>query len=207
MKKENAGEHHTKFGTFDLHTFFDGEHEHPVLTLGDLENAEDVLCRVSSECLPGTVLGSAECDCKEQLEASMQMVQDAKQGIVIYLLGHEGRGHGLEHKIGVLNFKQMGYDTFTAIEAFNNSIGKPEVPIDVRDWSMVKPILDSFGIKSISCITNSPDKMKCLEDAGVNVTSVANIPVTPTEISHRHLLAKRARGHNVVFTGDKESIS
>ena len=185
----------------DKYSFTFGKHEHHVMTCGDLKNGENILCRVQSECLPGILFDSAECDCKEQAETSINLIRQAGRGIYIYLMGHEGRGHGITHKVKALAYKQKGFDTFTAIEALNADEA-PGTPLDVRDWSMVKPILDYFGIKSIACLTNSPDKVKILQGAGVVIASTINIPVTPNEISKRHLLAKRARGHNMVFTSD-----
>jgi len=187
--------HHTKnFGDFGIHVFGHGvDKECLVLTRGALESAENVLCRVSQECMPGTALNSAECDCREEIEYSLKKMSEANKGILVYLLGEEGRGHGIAHKIRALANKNKGHDTFTAIEAMGDEI-------DITDFSVIKPILDFFKIRSISCLSNSPDKIKKLEQSGVVIESIANIPVTPNEISRRHLLAKKSRGHSISFT-------
>src|SRR5699024_11237298 len=90
----------TDFGPFKALGYkheIDGQ-EHIALIAGgveELNGAEDVLVRVHSECLTGDVFHSRRCDCGQQLHESMQKIQEAGRGIIIYLRGHEGRGIGL----------------------------------------------------------------------------------------------------------------
>ncbi|MCL2228602.1 MAG: GTP cyclohydrolase II [Firmicutes bacterium] len=188
MVYQEYNQHRTNHGVFDAHGF----EKHIVLTRGVLKGEKNVLCRISSECCPGTQLLSAECDCKEQIQYSLGKISEVDRGIFIYLLGHEGRGHGIAHKIMALANKNRGFDTFTAIEELGT-------PVDIRDFSVVKDILQHFEITSICCLTNSPDKLESLKTLGINIASTQNIPVTPNVVSKRHLLAKQSRGHNIVF--------
>ena len=110
--------HHTiEYGDFEISVIKgeDGK-EHVVLVKGDIKNKDDILCRVSSECLPGTTLFSAECDCKQQIEYALKLISEKGQGIFIYLR-QEGRGHGLAVKIRALANKNKGFDTFAAVES------------------------------------------------------------------------------------------
>ncbi len=191
--------HHTmEYGDFKIYVVQeDTQQEHVVLVRGNIEGGENILCRVSSECLPGTALFSAECDCKEQIQFSLQKIAQAEQGIFIYLR-QEGRGHGLATKIRALSNKNHGLDTFAAVECMG-------LDADVREYSIVKSILGFFQIKSIICICNNPDKIKSIQREGVFINSVINIPVSATPFSLPHLKAKQQRGHNVRFISDKDS--
>ena len=185
--------HYTEeYGDFNICIFqhADGQ-EHVVLTCGAIEHAEHLLCRVASECLPGMVFLSAECDCQEQLEKSMQMISEAKEGIIIFLR-QEGRGHGLVTKIQALANKNIGFDTFTAVEELG-------LQADVRDYSVVKDILDYFKIKSIACICSNPDKVQSLQGEGILIETIIDIPVSANSVSRRHLEAKQKRGHTIKF--------
>lgn len=188
--------HHTlEYGDFNIYIIQgeDGE-EHVVLICGNVENESNVLCRVSSECLPGTALFSAECDCKEQIEYSLKKISEAKKGIFIYLR-QEGRGHGLTIKIKALANKNKGLDTFAAVE-------KLGLPADTRDYSIVKQILDHFKIRSIRCLSNNPDKEAAFIEKGIKISEVIRIPVLPNKISFQHLCAKQQRGHKISFKKD-----
>ena len=186
--------HHTlEFGDFDI-TIIRGEDnkEHVVLIKGAIKGHENVLCRISSECLPGTALFSAECDCKQQIEYSLKTISEEKNGIFIYLR-QEGRGHGLATKIRALANKNKGLDTFEAVEALG-------LAADVREYSIVKDILDYYDIKSIRCLCNSPEKIHALQEEDVYISEVVNIPIAANSFSFPHLRAKQNRGHAIYFT-------
>ena len=154
-----------------------------------MKRGSGILCRVSSECLPGTALFSAECDCSEQLRYSLELIAQANRGILFYLR-QEGRGHGLATKIQALANKNIGLDTFSAVE-------KLGLKADIRNYSIVRSALERFQIRSIVCVSNSPDKIESLIDLGVIIESVANIPITANRVSYPHLRAKKERGHAI----------
>lgn len=195
----SAIHHTTEFGDFEIHLVKNTDNpgmEHVVLTRGDLYEGTSITCRVSSECLPGTALFSAECDCKEQIRFSLEKIATENRGIFIYLR-QEGRGHGLQTKIQALMRKNMGMNTFEAVEALG-------LPVDVREYGIVNEILNFFKIKSITLITNSPEKTAALRDNNILIDEIINIPITPNPVSQRHLEAKRQRGHRIDFQRDKQ---
>lgn len=181
--------HHTmEFGDFDIYVVQDDlKNEHVILTRGDIKKGQDILCRVSSECLPGTALFSAECDCKQEIEYSLKLIAKEDKGIFIYLR-QEGRGHGLALKIRALANKNKGMDTFEAVECMG-------LPADAREYSIVKKIIDYFQIKSIRCLCNNPDKIRALRSEGIIISEIINIPVKATPYSLKHLCAKKKHGH------------
>ena len=86
----------TEAGEFQLCLYHNSQDdkEHLALVLGDVQDHEDILVRVHSECFTGDVLGSRRCDCGDQLQQAMQQIAQAGQGVLIYLR-QEGRGIGL----------------------------------------------------------------------------------------------------------------
>ena len=195
----NAIHHTMEYGDFEIFVVMgDDAKEHVVLIKGEITGKENVLCRISSECLPGTALFSAECDCKQQIQYALQSISARGSGILIYLR-QEGRGHGLTTKIRALANKNKGLDTFQAVEFLGLSA-------DVREYSIVREMLEHFNIKSIELMCNNPDKVHAIQNEGIHISRVISIPVTPSAYSRQHLLAKRARGHIIDFvdTTDKK---
>lgn len=195
----NAVHHTTEYGDFEIYVVRGNDSmEHIVLVRGNIEGKNNVLCRISSECLPGTALFSAECDCKQQIQYALRSISQKGCGIFIYLR-QEGRGHGLVTKIRALANKNKGLDTFQAVEHLGLSA-------DVREYSVVKEILDFFKVESIEILCNNPDKVRDIEKEGVQITRTINIPVIPSLYSRQHLQAKRDRGHSIRFIDYGENI-
>jgi GTP cyclohydrolase II len=153
----------TPFGMFVMHGFTDDEtdKEHVVLTLGDISGDEPLLARVHSECLTGDALFSMRCDCGPQLQAAMHKVGIAGKGVIFYLR-QEGRGIGLVNKIRAYSLQDCGADTVEA----NEQLG---FGADMRDYSILKPMLEHLKIKSLKLLTNNPRKVKALEDMGIKI--------------------------------------
>lgn len=158
----------TPFGMFTMHGFSDDEtdKEHVVLTMGDLSDGEPLLARVHSECLTGDALFSMRCDCGPQLQAAMHKISVVGRGVIFYLR-QEGRGIGLLNKIKAYNLQDQGADTVEA----NEQLG---FGADMRDYSILKPMLEHLNINALKLLTNNPRKVKALQDMGINV--VERIP-------------------------------
>lgn len=153
----------TPFGMFVMHGFEDDqtEKEHVVLTLGDITGCEPLLARIHSECLTGDALFSLRCDCGPQLQAAMHKIGVVGRGVIFYLR-QEGRGIGLVNKIRAYALQDCGADTVEA----NEQLG---FGADMRDYSILKPMLEHLNIKSLKLLTNNPRKVKALQDMGINV--------------------------------------
>jgi GTP cyclohydrolase II len=177
-------------GTFTLYGFWDSREskEHTAVVRGDVAGRENVPLRVHSECHTGDVWASLRCDCREQLEKSLQYVQGQEFGAVIYLR-QEGRGIGLFNKLKAYNLQDRGLDTVEA----NTSLGFPS---DAREYRAAADILRLLQIRSVALLTNNPDKIEGLRREGIIITR--RIPMTVPANAHnrRYLKTKRERlGH------------
>jgi len=158
----------TPWGIFVMHGFCDDDPlpAPVVLTMGDLSGDEPLLARIHSECLTGDALFSLRCDCGPQLQAAMHKVALAGRGVIFYLR-QEGRGIGLLNKIKAYHLQDQGADTVEA----NEQLG---FGADMRDYTLLKPMLEHLNIKALKLLTNNPRKVKALQDMGINV--VERIP-------------------------------
>ncbi|MFF4926800.1 bifunctional 3,4-dihydroxy-2-butanone-4-phosphate synthase/GTP cyclohydrolase II [Kitasatospora sp. NPDC001261] len=162
---------------------------------GRLPDGEDVLVRVHSECLTGDVFGSLRCDCGPQLEASLRRVAEAGRGVVLYLRGHEGRGIGLAHKLRAYELQERGRDTVDA----NLDLG---LPADARDYSIAAQMLVDLGVRSLTLLTNNPQKLTALTEHGLKVKGREAVEIAPGEHNLRYLRTKRDRmGHDLPGLG------
>jgi len=165
--------------------------EYVALILGDPVAAAPALVRLHSECLTGDALGSARCDCGEQLEMAMQHISAAGNGTIVYIRGHEGRGIGLLPKLQAYALQDQGLDTVDA----NTALGYES---DSRDYSGAARVLRELGITSARLLTNNNTKVAGLRNNGIDV--VARIPLvcTPSADNLRYLWTKQTRmGHQL----------
>ena len=164
--------------------------EHMAIVAGDLANlaGQDVLARVHSECWTAETIGSLKCDCKEQLDRSIEAIVTAGRGVIVYLR-QEGRGIGLGNKIRAYALQEQGADTVEANEALGFAP-------DLRSYDLAAAILSDLGVRSVALMTNNPDKVAGLEGAGVPVTS--RVPHWGSDQEHNrdYLEVKRQKlGH------------
>ncbi|GHH77764.1 GTP cyclohydrolase-2 [Promicromonospora soli] len=153
-------------------------------------SAHGRLVRVHSECLTGDALGSLRCDCGPQLEASLRAVA-AEGGAVVYLRGHEGRGIGLAAKIQAYALQDTGRDTVQA----NEDLG---LPVDAREYGAASAILADLGLDGVTLLTNNPEKVTGLREAGTDVVGRRGLVVGRGLHNHRYLETKRAvLGHRI----------
>jgi 3,4-dihydroxy 2-butanone 4-phosphate synthase/GTP cyclohydrolase II len=163
------------------------QREHAVITFGQAGTVPMV--RIHSECFTGDVVHSQRCDCGEQLEKSISMIQAHGHGYIVYLRDHEGRGIGLTEKIKAYQLQDAGMDTIDA----NLYLGHE---IDARDWSDAIAIVRALGIKELTLLTNNPNKVAALRTAGIEVMQ-ANLTIVPNTFNEKYLATKEEKlGHS-----------
>ncbi len=162
--------------------------KHVALVKGDISPNDEVLVRVHSECLTGDVFGSLRCDCGEQLQAAMEMVDREGKGVIVYM-HQEGRGIGLVNKVKAYELQERGKDTVEA----NLALGFKE---DLRDYGIGAQILVDLGVRKIRLLTNNPKKVVGLEGYGMTIVQRVPIEMQPNKANVRYLRTKKEKmGH------------
>jgi 3,4-dihydroxy 2-butanone 4-phosphate synthase/GTP cyclohydrolase II len=187
----------TVFGDFvavGYRSLVDNKH-HVALVKGEVAGREDVLVRVHSECLTGDVFHSLRCDCGEQLESALSMIEHEGEGVLLYL-SQEGRGIGLLNKLRAYKLQEEeGLDTVDA----NLRLG---LPADLRDYGIGAQILADLGLTSIRILTNNPKKIAGMAGYGLSVSDQLPIQHVPNEHNEAYLRAKRDKlGHTLHHQG------
>ncbi len=181
----------TRYGFFKIHAYrhvLTGE-EQVALTMGEWKEEEPVLVRVHSECLTGDVFKSLRCDCRGQLETAMEIIAQEGKGVLVYIMGHEGRGIGIVNKIKAYHLQDMGYDTVEA----NEKVG---YPADLRDYGIGVQILLDLGVRKMRLLTNNPRKIVALEGYGLEVVERVPLKLPACEHNQRYLETKKTKlGH------------
>jgi 3,4-dihydroxy 2-butanone 4-phosphate synthase/GTP cyclohydrolase II len=185
----------TPFGLFDVRAFERASgHVYVAMVLGEIDDGDDVLVRLHSECLTGDALGSLRCDCGIQLRLALRTIAAERRGVLIYATGHEGRGIGLVNKLRAYVAQDDGADTVDA----NVVLG---LPVDSRDYSESAAVLGELGINSVRLLTNNPRKVDGLRSAGTIVNSVVPLATTPHHRNLGYLNTKAMRMDHVRPTG------
>jgi 3,4-dihydroxy 2-butanone 4-phosphate synthase/GTP cyclohydrolase II len=165
--------------------------KHLALIKGNWTEDEPVLVRVHSSCVTGDIFGSLRCDCGDQLQAALKMVDDAGKGLVLYM-NQEGRGIGLINKLKAYKLQEEGKDTVEA----NLELG---FKMDERDYGVGAQILRDLGIRKIKLISNNPKKRAGLMGYGLEIIDKVPIEVSPNSHNHQYLLTKRDKmGHDIL---------
>jgi len=183
----------TAFGEFTaigFRSLVDGKH-HVAMVKGEVDGEPDILVRMHSECLTGDVFHSLRCDCGQQLESALAMIEREGRGVLVYL-AQEGRGIGLLNKLRAYKLQEEnGLDTVEA----NVALG---LPVDLRDYGIGAQILKDLGLSSIRILTNNPKKIIGLEGYGLSVSEQLPIQVIANPHNEGYLRTKRERmGHAI----------
>ena len=161
---------------------------HIAMVKGHIDPEKPVLVRVHSECLTGDIFASLRCDCGDQLQTAMEMIDQENAGVLLYIR-QEGRGIGLVNKIKAYALQDQGLDTVEA----NERLGfKP----DLRNYGIGAQILVDLGVKKMRLLTNNPKKMVGLEGYGLSLTEQIEIETEPNEYNRNYLECKKLKmGH------------
>jgi 3,4-dihydroxy 2-butanone 4-phosphate synthase / GTP cyclohydrolase II len=184
----------TRHGNFRLHLYKSlvDEYLHLALCAGEVGQGkileEPVLVRVHSECLTGDIFHSQRCECGEQLEASLEQIAAAGQGVLLYIR-QEGRGIGLAAKLKSYALQEQGLDTVEA----NTKLG---LPADLREYGTGAQILFDLGVRKMRVLTNNPKKIHSIRGYGLEVVEQIPIEIPPSAHNREYLRAKRDKmGH------------
>jgi 3,4-dihydroxy 2-butanone 4-phosphate synthase / GTP cyclohydrolase II len=197
VQREAIAELPTKFGHFKVYGYRNllDNSEHIALVKGDPERfeTEPVMVRVHSECLTGDALGSLRCDCRMQLQAALKMIDNAGQGVVVYLR-QEGRGIGLVNKLKAYSLQDLGLDTVEA----NERLG---FQADQRNYGIGAQILNDLGVRQFNLITNNPRKIAGLKGYGLEMVDRVPLLIEATSYNVDYLATKAEKmGHLLLRT-------
>jgi GTP cyclohydrolase II len=179
----NIGDSKTR--TFDLHYFEIDEKRYVAAELGDLD-AEPVLLRIESACVFGHIFRGRKCDCGDQFEMALRQIIAEGQGLAIYALDDDARGHGVEMHFRLYEFRQHE-GRMDEREIFDE-LG---LEIDVRDYGPVVDILDEFSVEAVELMTNNPKRVEILEENGIRVTERIPLETEISEYNEKLLLQEK----------------
>ncbi|MBW4634997.1 MAG: bifunctional 3,4-dihydroxy-2-butanone-4-phosphate synthase RibB/GTP cyclohydrolase II RibA [Iphinoe sp. HA4291-MV1] len=197
VKRETVADLPTQFGLFQIYAYrhtLDNT-EHVAIVKGNPAQFDEhpVMVRMHSECLTGDALGSLRCDCRMQLQAALKMIENAGQGVVVYLR-QEGRGIGLINKLKAYSLQDMGLDTVEA----NERLG---FPADLRDYGMGAQMLMDLGVHKIRLITNNPRKIAGLKGYKLEVVDRVPLLIEANDYNSYYLRTKAKKlGHMLLQT-------
>src|SRR5437762_6192269 len=180
----------TEWGEFRIAGYrsLESEEEFVVLFKGELRPDAATLVRIHSQCLTGDVFGSAKCDCGAQLHRTMQMIEEAGRGAIVYQQ-QEGRGIGIINKIRAYELQDQGADTIEA----NERLG---LPVDSREYRQCAEVLFDLGLCKVRVISNNPGKLRAMEEAGLEIVERVAIEVQSTGPAIKYLRTKKEKlGH------------
>ncbi|NER25764.1 MAG: bifunctional 3,4-dihydroxy-2-butanone-4-phosphate synthase RibB/GTP cyclohydrolase II RibA [Symploca sp. SIO1C2] len=195
--RETIAQLPSQFGTFKIYGYRNAldNSEHVAIVRGDPQQFpnQPVMVRMHSECLTGDALGSLRCDCQMQLQAALKMIENAGQGVVVYLR-QEGRGIGLVNKLKAYSLQDLGLDTVEA----NERLG---FPADLRDYGMGAQMLNDLGVKQIRLITNNPRKIAGLKGYGLEIVDRVPLLIEANDYNSVYLATKAQKlGHMLLQT-------
>jgi GTP cyclohydrolase II len=181
----------TKFGTFLEILYYDGQKESIAIVMGDVRGQDHVLCRLHSHCVAAHIFNSTECDCREQMELAQAMIEQQGAGVIIWL-DQDGRANG---HLALVRSRALQEQGLSQTEAYVQ-LG---YAADARQYTSAAAILQDLGVKSVVLMTNSPHKVKNLQEAGISIagTKPLALDVEAHERLRRFYEDKVAQGHQI----------
>lgn len=192
----------TQYGLFKIvgFEFPDTKKEHVALVMGDIENGDPVLARIHSECLTGDALHSLKCDCGFQLASALQQISKEGRGVLLYHRA-EGRGIGLINKIRAYSLQDQGMDTIEA----NLALG---FKADERNFDVCADMFELLGVKEVRLMTNNPQKVETMRQAGINVVERVPLNVGENRYNTKYLDTKAQKmGHYIVHNNQEHLMN
>jgi len=191
LEKVAEADFPTQFGAFRIYGFRGSSgnriEEAVVLKMGDLDG-EPPLMRIHSQCLTGDVFHSLRCDCRAQLEIALKSIAQDGRGLLIYE-HQEGRGIGLLNKLRAYELQDLGADTVEA----NEQLGFDS---DLRSYELPGAILQYFGLRAVRLMSNNPEKVDAVENAGVRVAERVPCIADVVDTREAYLRTKKEKmGH------------
>jgi GTP cyclohydrolase II len=182
----------TQFGRFRIYGFEGGAgdraEEAIALAMGRLLDDSPPLVRIHSQCLTGDVFHSLRCDCRAQLEIALKSIAREGRGLLIYER-QEGRGIGLLNKLRAYELQDHGADTVEA----NERLGFEP---DLRSYELPAAILRYFGLRSVRLLSNNPEKVTAVENAGIEVAERVPCLAAVLDTREAYLRTKKEKlGH------------
>ncbi|MGB6777132.1 MAG: GTP cyclohydrolase II, partial [Planococcus citreus] len=192
ITRESSVHMPTDFGEFRMVGYsnrLDTE-EHVAIVKGNPELEEAPIVRIHSECLTGDIFHSRRCDCGAQLSKSLELIEQAGAGIVLYMR-QEGRGIGLLNKLKAYELQEQGLDTVEA----NEQLG---FPAEMRDYTLCALMLKDLGVSRVRLLTNNPAKTAALIEYGIEVEERLALVIPPTEDNTQYMKTKKQRMHHLI---------
>lgn len=180
----------TEYGEFLIigYRSLTSDEEFVALARGELRADRPTLARIHSQCLTGDVFGSVKCDCGRQLQAAMRLIAEEGCGVIVYQQ-QEGRGIGIINKIRAYALQDAGADTIEA----NELLG---LDVDLRTYEQCAEILLDLGLRRLRVMSNNPEKLRALENAGLEIVERVQLDIEPHESFSGYLKTKKERmGH------------
>lgn len=180
----------TKYGHFTLYAYETTVEPHPYVAIvkGDVCTEEPVLVRIHSSCLTGDLMASLRCDCGDQLQMALEMIEAEGRGVVLYV-AQEGRGIGLINKLRAYELQDGGLDTVEA----NVALG---FKADLRDYGLGAQVLADLGLRKLRLMTNNPKKVSGIQGYGLEIVEHVPLIAAPVEPREKYLHTKRDKmGH------------
>ena len=184
MKREATAKLPSDFGDFRVYGYTNELGGVDQVAIVKDDGSDKVpMVRVHSECLTGDIFHSRRCDCQNQLESALRLIEEYGKGALVYIRGHEGRGIGLVNKIKAYALQEKGQDTVQA----NISLGFQP---DLRNYGIGAQILRDLGYTKFKLITNNPTKIVALSGYGLEVVDRVSLKTSLNEYNQRYIQTK-----------------